>query len=257
MLLLIDAGNTRVKWAVPAQDMFNKTDSQQARWLYEGSAEHGHLSTLVGQWTGLSVTRVVIANVAGVALREALEGLLVQAFGAHVAVTWFASVAQLCGVENGYKDPAQLGCDRFATLIGVRALFADQACVVATCGTATTVDTLTADGRFIGGMILPGLGMMATALSVNTAQLPKVEAIHAMVTPFANNTIDAIVSGCIAAQAGAIERVLTAHAQTYGEVRCILAGGAGKVVASHLHHPYTFVDNLVLVGLHVVTSARS
>src|SRR5438552_2277587 len=83
-------------------------------------------------------------------------------------------------------NPAQLGCDRFASLIGAHALFPGQPLIVATCGTATTVDALSADGLFLGGMILPGLGLMASSLARNTAQLPLVAQDIAVAQTFAD-----------------------------------------------------------------------
>jgi type III pantothenate kinase len=130
-------------------------------------------------------------------------------------------------------------------------MFPGEALVVATCGTATTVDALTADGRFLGGMILPGLRLMAGALARNTAQLPHVAEDAIVPAIFADNTDDAIASGCMAAQAGAIERAVAAHGK-HGAARCILSGGAAHLIAPHLSIPHSKVDNLVLVGLQVV-----
>jgi type III pantothenate kinase len=76
---------------------------------------------------------------------------------------------------------------------------------VANCGTATTIDAVTADGVFLGGMILPGLGLMASSLARNTAQLPQIAQDGKLPDGFADNTDDAILSGILAAQSGAIE----------------------------------------------------
>lgn len=255
MLLLIDAGNTRVKWGVPRAARF--APQADERWLHVGSVERGNVADLAAAWTGLAISQVLISNVAGPALREALlTALELTHFAGDVqpVISWFASCAELAGVRNGYRNPAQLGCDRFASAIGAHALFPGQALIVATCGTATTVDAVTADGEFIGGMILPGLGVMATSLALNTAQLPQIQEISAVATPFADNTTDAIIAGCIAAQTGAIERAVALHRQQQGEVLCVLAGGAGPVLASYLATPCEKVDNLVLIGLHVAAS---
>lgn len=256
MLLLIDAGNTRVKWGVPQQDaLFDaRLPDGAGRWLNIGSAGRDEADLLVQAWQGLPVTRVLISNVAGSSMKVTLLTSLRAAFGEQIDVTWFASQAELAGVRNGYRNPAQLGCDRFASAIGAHALFPGQALIVATCGTATTVDAITADGEFIGGMILPGLGVMATSLALNTAQLPQIQEISAVATPFADNTTDAIIAGCIAAQTGAIERAVALHRQQQGEVLCVLAGGAGPILASYLATPCEKVDNLVLIGLHVAAS---
>jgi type III pantothenate kinase len=254
MLLLIDAGNTRVKWGIAADAMLASLTIDAVGWRHYGVVERADISLLENAWKDLPVTRVIVANVAGAALRERLQAMLQSVFGAQIEIVWFASQALLAGVRNLYRNPAQLGCDRFAAVIGARALFPQHALIVATCGTATTVDAVTSAGEFIGGMILPGLGVMATSLALNTAQLPQIQEISTLATPFADNTGDAIVAGCIAAQAGAIERAVLVHRQQQGEVVCVLAGGAGKVLAPYLAVPCEKVDNLVLIGLQVAAS---
>ncbi|RJG04878.1 type III pantothenate kinase [Noviherbaspirillum cavernae] len=252
MVLLIDAGNTRVKWAlIPGRDL--DLPHKLGQWAASGSIERAQVRQLADIWRDANISRVVLSNVAGPAMREELEQTMALALGLKpVPLEWFGSVAQLAGVRNKYRNPAQLGCDRFASAIGAHALFPDAPLIVATCGTATTIDAVTADGVFVGGMILPGLGLMATALAKNTAQLPQVAEHIALSEPFADNTDAAIVSGCIAAQAGAIERAVAAHARNHSDVQCILAGGAAHLIAPHLSVPYRKVDNLVLIGLQIV-----
>lgn len=251
MLLLIDAGNTRVKWAlVPSRQ---RSPDALGRWTSCGSVEHAGIRQLADAWRNQNIVRVLISNVAGEPMRGALEQILLGAFGMHpVPLELFSSSAVQAGVRNEYRDPTQLGSDRFASMIGAHALFPGQPSIVATCGTATTVDALTADGIFRGGMILPGLGLMAGALAKNTAQLPQVAADLDVLEPFADHTEAAIASGCIAAQTGAIERAVAAHERQHGPVQCVLSGGAASLVAPHLSVPYTTVDNLVLIGLHTV-----
>lgn len=258
MLLLIDAGNTRIKWALSRADC---AALEPADWVQSGAVLHAEIDCLVDDWRGLAVRRVMMSNVAG---REIGGGLAAACHAAGMPEPeHFASVAALAGVRNGYREPSQLGCDRFASLIGARALFPDQALIVATCGTATTIDALSADGLFIGGMILPGPSLMARTLAAHTAQLPQLMADMASAAMFADHTEAAIASGCIAAQAGAIDRAVQRHtaaapsghsvpsAQTgsSGLVACILSGGAAQLIAPHLASPHRLVDNLVLRGL--------
>jgi len=256
MLLLIDAGNTRVKWALAtpatyAGSGFNR--EELGNWSCSGVVARDALGRLVEAWRGRRVARVVLSNVAGEDMRKQLDQLLLRAFGAKpIAIEWFRPAPLLAGVRNAYRNPLQLGADRFASAIGAHALYPGEALIVATCGTATTVDAITPDGVFLGGMILPGLGLMASSLAKNTAQLPQVGAHVEIVTPFADNTNDAIISGCVAAQTGAIRQALAAHAERYREVRCILSGGAGRMLAPHLAYPSTQIDNLVLMGLQTV-----
>jgi type III pantothenate kinase len=251
MLLLIDAGNTRVKWAVvPSRE---RRPDALGHWIASGMVEHAQVRSLSDAWREHRIMRVLLSNVAGQTMRDALEQVLLRTLGMHpVPLQWFASAPALAGIRNNYRNPAQLGCDRFASAIGAQALFPAQPLVVATCGTATTVDAITADGVFLGGMILPGLGLMASSLARNTAQLPQVAEHLDIAKPFADHTDAAIVSGCIAAQTGAIERAVAAHAQHGSKVQCILSGGAAALIAPHLSVPHARIDNLVLIGLHKV-----
>lgn len=253
MLLLVDAGNTRIKWAL--------VDRAQApapgQWHASGSVARADVAQLQQTWSEFKIDRVLLSNVAGAAMRAELEKVVTGASNIKSsALEWFQSAAALGGIRNQYKNPAQLGSDRFAAVIAAHALFPDKNLVVATCGTATTIDAVNVDGTFVGGMILPGLGLMASSLAKNTAQLPQV-ALHASASqPFADHTDAAIVSGCLAAQAGAIERAVAAHASAHtdAEVCCILAGGAADLIAPHLSVAYQRVDNLVLIGLHTVAT---
>ncbi|HEX7633677.1 MAG TPA: type III pantothenate kinase [Noviherbaspirillum sp.] len=252
MLLLIDAGNTRVKWAlVPS---CAPESEALGRWAAWGQVDHAQLRQLTDAWRNQEIVHVLISNVAGQAMRDALEQVLLGALGMHpVPLEWFASTPLAGGVRNNYRNPAQLGCDRFASAIGAHALFPRQPLIVATCGTATTIDAITADGFFAGGMILPGLGLMAGSLAKNTAQLPQVAQDINISEPFADYTDAAIASGCIAAQVGAMERALAAHRKRQGDaVRCILSGGAAALISPHLGEPHDQIDNLVLIGLHHV-----
>jgi type III pantothenate kinase len=256
VLLLIDAGNTRVKWALLSPATYAGAGFDPAllgKWDASGAVERNALGQLIEAWRGRHVTRVLLSNVAGEGMRDQLDQLLLRAFGARpIAIEWFRPAPALAGLRNGYRNPAQLGADRFASAIGAHALYPGEALIVATCGTATTVDAITPDGVFLGGMILPGLGLMASSLAKNTAQLPQVGSRVEIVTPFADNTVDAIISGCVAAQTGAIGQALAAHGASHGKVRCILSGGAGRMLAPHLSHPSVEIDNLVLMGLQTV-----
>jgi type III pantothenate kinase len=240
MLLLIDAGKTRIKWALA------EAGAPLGRWVDAGAVAHAELNYLPACWQGRPISRAVVANVAGPKLRDQLQLMLPT-----TTIDWFASLPQLDGMRNGYRNPGQLGCDRFAAALGARALEPGKALVVATCGTATTIDAVSADGRFLGGMILPGLGLMAAALARNTAQLPQIEPGRPLAAGFADNTDDAILAGCLSAQAGAIER---ACAQLQAAA-CIVSGGAAPYIAPVLTVAHRMVDNIVLIGLQRAATA--
>ena len=157
---------------------------------------------------------------------------------------WAKSRSAKHGVSNHYDNPEQLGDDRWSALVGARALHAGP-CLVVCAGTATTIDVLDAEGHFQGGLILPGVALMGRALAANTAQLPLAEGRFAGLP---RNTMDAIASGCLHAQAGAVERMYEQVAALPGAV-CLVSGGAAGQFYELLRVPKHRVDNLVLEGL--------
>lgn len=246
MLLLIDAGNTRVKWAVldPAQPV------ALGAWLKHGWVSHQDFAQLRALWATYPLQRALISNVAGAAMQTQLAAALPR----QVQPEWFVSQSSRAGLNNHYRNPQQLGSDRFASAIGALALSPGQNLIVATCGTATTIDAVTAQGNFIGGMIAPGLQLMAQSLAQNTAQLPQVQDAASVVTHFADSTEAAIWSGCLAAQVGAIEHAvhnfsLFTQSEAGGLPLCLLSGGAAPWLSPSLRVPHRVVDNLVLIGL--------
>jgi len=236
MLLAIDAGNTRVKWGL----------HDGRRWVKRGYAETVRAAGLKRVFAGLpAVQAIIVSNVAGDDLRAALK----RALPASPAPHWIRSAAAQCGVRNGYAKPAQLGCDRWAALMGAHALCSGAA-VVVNAGTALTVDALTADGVFVGGIIVPGVELMRSALARDTAGLRRRPGNFSF---FPDNTGDAIMSGAVNALCGAVERVAH-HLQQGGGVTpvCVLSGGAAGVIAPQLNLEVKVVDNLVLEGLLVM-----
>ncbi|MFZ6864790.1 type III pantothenate kinase [Undibacterium sp. Ji67W] len=254
MLLLIDAGNTRIKWGIP--DTQQLPAPAQPQWLKITSVAHDQTDQLLAEWQQHKVTRILISNVAGSEVKTRLMNLLAHAFP-DLTPEWFASQAQCAGVTNNYQNPQQLGCDRFASAIAAAYLYPSQHVIVATCGTATTVDAVTAQSEFAGGMILPGLKLMAESLARNTAQLPQVAESIRVDQPFANNTDQAIVSGCIHAQAGAITLAYHAlHKKQAEPVICLISGGAAPYLLPHLSFQCEHIANLVLTGLFVVAQSN-
>jgi type III pantothenate kinase len=295
MLLLIDAGNTRLKWAVaPLAGAVDAAMSGADDWLACHALAHAEIAGVAAAWAGFPLTAVLISNVAGPALAARISAELAalrMTDGSAPPVRWFASEAVIAGVRNGYRPPEKLGCDRLAALIGARALMPQRDLIVATCGTATTVDALRADGMFVGGLILPGLATMARSLAHGTALLPNLADLVAspghnlVLSPvlnpvadcgtrageaagaaqpidpspaahaaafFADHTDAAIRNGCLAAQAGAIERAVAAHGNAY----CLISGGAAAWVSTALQVPHAVRDNLVLAGLQVVARSQ-
>ncbi|WP_423680575.1 type III pantothenate kinase [Undibacterium sp. WLHG33] len=253
MLLLIDAGNTRIKWGVP--QLTTALTNALPDWQQVDSVTHTEIATLGERWKQYPVTRVLISNVAGEAVKAQLSDILARIFPA-LQPYWLTSQAQLAGLKNQYRQPQRLGCDRFASAIAAHYLYPQQNLIVATCGTATTVDAVSADGVFTGGMILPGLKLMAESLARNTAQLPQVAESIGVNQLFADNTDQAIVSGCIHAQTGAITLAYQAFAaEQKTAVTCLISGGAAPYLLPHLSFDSRHIANLVLTGLYVVAQS--
>jgi type III pantothenate kinase len=234
LILAVDAGNTRVKWALHDGRHF----------VRDGWVAYADLEALDAQWSSLPApSSVVIANVAGDEVARRL-----QKFSGRwqTAPRWVFSTRSQAGVFNRYDEPSQLGVDRWAALIGARR-FCSDACVVVNAGTATTIDALDAKGEFIGGIIVPGFDLMHESLAANTARL---SAERGNFAPFPRTTRDAITSGAIQALCGAVERMRDAMlAAGHRKPELIFSGGAGELVARHMGGPVRVVDKLVLEGL--------
>ena len=250
--LAIDIGNTRLKWA-----------------LYEaprpGAAVRAHGAVFLetidvlaeSDWRDLPAPAAMLgSNVAGDAVRRRVEEQLELW---DIVPRWIVPGAQAAGVTNGYDHPTRLGADRWAALAGARwhvlQRGAPRPALVVMVGTAVTVDSLDAQGRFLGGLILPGFGLMLRALEQGTSGLrvPTGE-----VTDFPTNTSDALMSGGAHALAGAIERIhrrLVAHCGG-AEPLALMTGGAAVKMAPITDLPFETIDSLIFDGLLTLQAER-
>jgi type III pantothenate kinase len=233
LILAVDAGNTRVKWALHDGTGF----------VQEGRCALAEAHRLEQDWKALPAPQaVVVASVAGEQLRATL---------ARAAHRWdhsprfVTAEARQCGVTNGYSEPSQLGPDRWAALVAARAL-GDSAHLVVCAGTAVTIDALLADGTFAGGLILPGFDLMHQALGANTARLT---AERGEFETFPRQTRDAISSGAIQAICGAVERMMALLPAAGGAADVVATGGGAEVIARHLGRPVQVRERLILEGL--------
>ena len=259
MLIAIDAGNTRLKFGVRPSG-----DPIRGDWLQVGALETQDAEALARTFAALAAngisgssgpTQAIVSNVAG----ETAAAGIAKALSVWSSMTvpstqsisssrvrWVRSPTHQLGVTNGYAEPARLGTDRWCALVAAwhrrRA-----ATIVVNCGTATTVDYLDAQGRFVGGMIVPGYALMKRSLAGNTAALPLADGSF-QTQP--RNTIDAIETGCLDAQAGAIER----FAARAGCDFAVVTGGAATVVGPRLALPHQQFDHLTLEGLALIAT---
>lgn len=234
--LLVDVGNSRAKFGLAA------IDAAGVHWLRQWAASAGMLEASDAELA--AVDGVMLCSVAGgdatarwtATLEQRCPGITVERFRAGAVVA---------GIVNGYADPMQLGADRLAAAIGARLHQSSGPVVIASFGTATTIDLLGADDRFEGGVILPGPALMARSLDQGTAALPAVDWTVASPDAWPRRTLEAIADGIVQAQLGALERCC-ARAP---DARLLLAGGDARRFATRLDRPHVVVDNLVLDGL--------
>ncbi len=252
--LAIDVGNTRLKWAL------YDAHRPGAALIAHGAEFLDHIDRLAeSSWAQLPVpTRMLGCVVAGDAAKRRVQEQMEQMVRWDVEPQWVVSSAEEAGLTNGYDHPSRLGSDRWVAMVGARhhvlALGPARPLVVVMVGTAVTVECIDVDGKFLGGLILPGHGIMLRALETGTAGLhvPTGE-----VRPFPTNTSDALTSGGTYAIAGAVERMYQHLLQHSGqEPACIMTGGAGWKMAPSMTRPFELVDNLIFDGLLEIASRR-
>lgn len=234
--LLVDVGNTRLKWAagIPGEGL------QQT-----GNITHGGKvpRELVASWKALG--RPCSVMVASVGARNLLEQLRASVYELwKLPVTTVAATSEFHGLRNCYSHPERLGVDRWLAMIAARSLCSSSFCVV-DAGTALTIDLVDVSGQHTGGVILPGLTMMMQSLKSGTA----IPAYNENLTgkQLGCSTTEAMRLGCLHAQAGAIERILSTVASEDCEL--LLTGGDARLVGSAVHYTHRTIEHLVLLGL--------
>lgn len=234
--LLLDAGNTRIKWALV----------RDSDWIGTGALETASPEALADIWQTLPAvpTRLAACNVAGDRVRNIVEAAAARC---GLVPRWLVSSEEAAGVSNAYDRVTQLGADRWAAALGAwhrcRA-----ACVIVNAGTALTIDALDDSGRFLGGLIVPGVDTMLDALERRTAGLARQPGRY---RDFPTNTGDAMWTGAIDAALGAVDRVLARLARRTGRKVAVLVsgGGAGPLLGQLDPASARHVEHLVLEGL--------
>ena len=248
MKLLVDIGNTRLKWLALESGLVIK----------RGHLLHRDIDPVTWGdrlWGQLRRPRqIVIANVAGPAVRDALNQWFEQRW--LMQAHFMRSEASQFGIQNAYEEPHTLGVDRWMAMIGCRQL---QQChsVIIDCGTAVTIDALRADGQHLGGVILPGLRLMHEALYQKTSQI--VEQDIGDVVFLGQNTRDCIWGGAVHAIAATLDRIFgymaKAMTKTHaGATIALLTGGNAEALRPYLERDYRLEPDLIFQGLKVIAS---
>jgi type III pantothenate kinase len=251
--LAVDIGNTRLKWALYPHA------SVGAEPMATGAEFLENIDKLAdGEWSQLPAPdRMLGCCVAADAIKRRVEEQMEEQW--TVPAHWVVASAAEAGIVNGYDHPTRLGADRWVGMIGARqrmlASGPERPMVVVMVGTAVTVEAVDSQGRFLGGFILPGHGIMLRALESGTAGLhvPTGE-----VRAFPTNTSDALTSGGTFAIAGAIERMVQHVRHRCGaEPACYMTGGAGWKMAPHMSVGFELLESLIFDGLLVIATVRA
>jgi type III pantothenate kinase len=254
--LAIDIGNTRLKWAL------YDTPRPGAALLQQGAVFLEVIDDLAEtDWKRLPAPHTMLGCVvAGDAVRRRVEE---QMELWDTEPHWVVASQQEAGLVNGYDHPGRLGADRWVVLAGARGRMLAEAqlhgtpprpVLVVMVGTAVTVDALDASGRFLGGLILPGFGLMQRALEQGTSGL---KVPTGEVVDFPTNTSDALMSGGANAMAGAIERqARRLQARTGQAPMLLMTGGAAPKLAPITDLPFENVESLIFDGLLLLQAHR-
>jgi type III pantothenate kinase len=247
MMLLVDVGNTRIKWSRLSDQVMSGHGALEYK-------DRPIPEVLASAWAKLpSPARIVVANVAGTSLSQSINRYCHERFACEPE--YMQTSPQACGITNGYTQPAQLGVDRWAAVIGAYHLYSGPTSIIG-CGTAITMDTVTRDGRHLGGLIAPGLNVMRQALA---SAAPAVsQAPIDTFTLFATDTPTAVTSGILYAAAGLIERAAAEiRAQQGVHTKFLLMGGDAERMRSIVRGQFLLTPHLVLEGLAVLAGQQT
>jgi type III pantothenate kinase len=241
MRLLLDIGNICIKWlgvtagGEPVSGFFDYHKQSLSSGLEEALA-------------GLAPTSMVAANVGGNGVGEQVAAWAASQW--NIRPVYLETVASACGVTNAYTEPANLGVDRWAALVGAHHHYQSAACII-DCGSAVTVDVLAEDGRHLGGLIMPGLRLQRQSLARGTAQLSQVNDKEIQNQEiFANDTQAAILKGTRLMTAAAVNKAIDTVVTKQGsDVATLLTGGDAPAIMPLLDHEVIHEPELVLKGI--------
>ncbi len=243
MKLLLDVGNTAVKWATAEADNFSDLghfvhrDADLERLAHEA-------------WSGLTAPeRVVAVNVAGDAVAAVLAAYVGKTWGCPIEFIETAAAAH--GLTNAYRVPGDLGADRWVAMIAAHHHVEGAVCVF-DCGTAITVDVVTAAGEHRGGLILPGIDLLADALQLNTAGI-RVQDESSVIGLLGDSTGAGVSAGAQRLLATALDRIaMDIQEDTDEAVTFIVTGGDAERLLSLLNSKVQYQPLLVLQGLAIM-----
>jgi type III pantothenate kinase len=245
MILLLDIGNTRIKWARLESGVLGRMDGRV-------HADEQLPQAIEAAFEGPAPSRILMCNVAGPLVSKSISDYCQEHFKLNPEI--LISSAERCGVKSGYVDPVRLGADRWAAIIGAYTRFGGPLCVM-DAGTAITVDAVDGQGQHQGGLIAPGPQTMRRALADATAGLGNLG--EGELALLAKDTRSAIWSGGWHTAAGFLDRMHTLIAKELGpKTQFLLTGGDGPRLNQLLPGKFMLVPDLVLLGLAAVSGTK-
>ncbi|MEE8428730.1 MAG: type III pantothenate kinase [Gammaproteobacteria bacterium] len=250
MNLLVDVGNSRIKWACQDEDGVSPGTGTKYDKLNFAALAHTHWGKMA------SPRRMLVANVAGGGLGEQISAWVIRRW--RITPEFLLPERQAFGVTNAYADPSQLGADRWACLLAAHHQISGPACIV-DCGTATTIDVLSDTGQHMGGLILPGIQMMRQSLICNTSQIPGEKLQENPGTlDLGQSTQQAVENGCLYSTVATIERVISEVTEQLGSaVTTVITGGDTDRVVPLLSIDLEQKPDFVLQGLAIAAGVES
>ncbi len=240
--VLIDIGNSRIKWAC-------LIDGKLQPMATIGHRQSGFARTLQANWSALPTPdKIALASVGQPQLVDSIMALSKQLWP-NCEFCIAQTTAEQCGVKNGYRIPEKLGIDRWLALIAAYHHYRTD-CWVIDCGSAITLDFIRQNGQHLGGLIAPGINMMQRALAQNTAHLPVIKPTS--VNNLADFTEAAIYSGTLLAACGLIEKAVSDEYR--GQL--LLTGGDAPIIAGQLRTSAQVDPELVLKGLAIYSQSE-
>ncbi len=246
MMLLVDMGNTRIKWAIAHDDIL----SEQGAIIREPDGENNlaQLAVLDQRWAELDTPeRVVIANGAGAAQAQHIESWIKQHW--LCPVSYLTTPKTQLGVTNAYARHQDLGIDRWLGLLAGYHLIDGAVCII-DCGTAVTVDAIDANGQHLGGCIVAGLAMMRSALNqTEKINIQPIRAENELLSVNAS-TKTAVYCGTLYAVSKAVDAIIVdMKNEMASDATCIITGGDAKLIQPLLHESTIYEKNWLFKGM--------
>jgi len=238
--LLIDSGNTFIKWAQQNDEVLTLVNRCRSN----------SLARLHDIWKCFDAPdRVVIANVAGENVASEISSIVKELW--QIKAEFVVSTGYCCGLTNSYYNPRQLGVDRWMAMAAAFRSISGPVIIV-DCGTAVTIDLVNEEGVFVGGVIMPGLNTAYQSLRAGTEAVEEINSIEKDISPVAQSTEDGVAIGVLLGLVGGIERVIRQQSSLIDQVPAVfMTGGDAEKLQPHMKIPVDLQPELVLQGMRI------